>query len=425
MPSAGEGPLRAWSSCSLRGGSKLSMPIFTGQAGKSLMVYLPRRMYAEATSCLPTSLLNVMRPSDTGSPLNVTSPVISPFPPPQPARSNSPAGASHTASLPNGLVLAFPFCVIPPPPSRVWWLVFTLSQTPGPNLPVGAEYVVAVGCAGGPPRRAAETGVDEPDTAIPQADVHAAGVARLGHGRVAHRLVRVGLDLKLGPGADLSGRAPAGVEGEIGLVAQGAIAAAEDEARHVVLIPVAVAPQGVEGTAGRVLLGEENRVAGAIGEGGRDLGEALHIALVVRVPDIRVAEDLIVGPVAPEGPPPAPGLPIAVGGVSRALQDLGRLGDDRARVYLGALAPRIGVGVEFVERVLLQERQQPVEDVAVARRRGKGAAHGRQPGFLVVAVVRGNGELMEVVLALDAGGRLTDLLDSGEEQADEDGYDRY
>jgi hypothetical protein len=42
-----------------------------------------------------------------------------------------------------------------------------------------------------------------------------------------------------------------------------------------------------------------------------------------------------------------------------------------------------------------------------------------------VVVVEGQPELLEVVAALDACRRLADLLDGGQEQADQDGDDRY
>src|SRR5262249_37314966 len=58
---------------------------------------------------------------------------------------------------------------------------------------------------------------------------------------------------------------------------------------------------------------------------------------------------------------------------------------------------------------------------------GRGHAHvvatGRQAAVGVVVVVRRQDDLLEVVLALDAGRRRTDLLDRGQEQADQDGDD--
>jgi hypothetical protein len=41
-----------------------------------------------------------------------------------------------------------------------------------------------------------------------------------------------------------------------------------------------------------------------------------------------------------------------------------------------------------------------------------------------VVAVHGDAELLEVVLALQARGRLADLLDGGDQQADQDGDDR-
>src|SRR5205823_2535287 len=49
----------------------------------------------------------------------------------------------------------------------------------------------------------------------------------------------------------------------------------------------------------------------------------------------------------------------------------------------------------------------------------------RQRAVGVVVVVAGEGELLEVVGALHACGGLADLLDGGQEQADQDGDDRY
>src|SRR5262249_58416931 len=50
---------------------------------------------------------------------------------------------------------------------------------------------------------------------------------------------------------------------------------------------------------------------------------------------------------------------------------------------------------------------------------------GRQGDLGVVVVAEGQAELLEVVGALHPRGGVADLLDGGEEQADEDGDDRY
>src|SRR5262249_12960862 len=77
-----------------------------------------------------------------------------------------------------------------------------------------------------------------------------------------------------------------------------------------------------------------------------------------------------------------------------------------------------------VEVVLLDVRQD-VGRPAVDPVRVRVVQRGREPTLGVVETVQGQAELLEVVAALQACGRLADLLDGGQEQADEDGYDRY
>src|SRR5262245_28449529 len=118
-------------SFSLLGGSRLSTLTFTGPVGNPLILYLPRMMKAVKDSCLPTSLTKVIRPSDRGSSLYVTSPVMSPLPLPQPTHSNRPAAASHACRRRTGRGLTF--CTIGPLPLGCRW------------LPVSAEDVVPTG----------------------------------------------------------------------------------------------------------------------------------------------------------------------------------------------------------------------------------------------------------------------------------------
>src|SRR2546421_30440 len=54
---------------------------------------------------------------------------------------------------------------------------------------------------------------------------------------------------------------------------------------------------------------------------------------------------------------------------------------------------------------------------------GPGSEPGRKDAVSSMVVVEGQADLLQVVLALGAGGRLAHLLDGGQEQADEDGDD--
>src|SRR5262249_34389531 len=96
--------------------------------------------------------------------------------------------------------------------------------------------------------------------------------------------------------------------------------------------------------------------------------------------------------------------------------------ENRHRGGAGGRVDRVGVGqleVDCLEQVvLLDVRQQVGVD-----REAVGVAPGREglPG--VVEVVQGQGDLLEVVLALHEAGGLTDLLHRRQQEADEDGDD--
>src|SRR5262249_45829677 len=111
-----------------------------------------------------------------------------------------------------------------------------------------------------------------------------------------------------------------------------------------------------------------------------------------------------------------------------------RVGLDHLEVLVAV--GRVGVaGPEDV--VLFDVGEQPGEEgvgVGPLERDGRGrdelvvgavGAGGGQKAGGVVDVVGGDGDLLEVVLAPHAGGGLADLLDGGQEQADEDGDDGY
>src|SRR5262249_53793202 len=72
------------------------------------------------------------------------------------------------------------------------------------------------------------------------------------------------------------------------------------------------------------------------------------------------------------------------------------------------------------EHVLLLEVGQDVR-LPGAPAAAVGADTGRQLLVGVVVGVQGEAELLEVILALQAGGGLADLLDGGHEQPDQDG----
>eukprot|EP01136_Pigoraptor_vietnamica_P013314 Opistho-1_new@54167 len=82
------------------------------------------------------------------------------------------------------------------------------------------------------------------------------------------------------------------------------------------------------------------------------------------------------------------------------------------------------VQVELREDLPLFEEREEVEPPAVLDAVGPGRAHGREVAVGALVVVKAQADLLEVVLARAAGRRLADLLDGGEEEADQDGDDR-
>src|SRR5581483_7643916 len=202
----------------------------------------------------------------------------------------------------------------------------------------------------------------------------------------------------------------------------------------VVLVPPGVVPRLVV-PAGRpehrrvaLLLADHDRVRGAVadvGDGpplvGRGAGRAGERgpladehALLADVAGERPAA-AVAGVVAPGGAGPAVGRRLAA---RRAVVDL-----DRRRGDL-----RVDRVVEHVR--LLDVRGELVHPrpadpvVGVAARLGRTVGPGpREPHQRVVVVVQTEPDLLEVVHALAAGGRLPDLLDRGKEQADQDGDD--
>src|SRR5262249_20248260 len=89
--------------------------------------------------------------------------------------------------------------------------------------------------------------------------------------------------------------------------------------------------------------------------------------------------------------------------------------------------PAVDLEVELpVDGVLLDERQH-LRDPPPADRVGAVVVvlAGGQPAVDVVEGVQGDADLLEVVAALHSAGGLTDLLDGGQQQADQDGDDRY
>src|SRR5262249_9721584 len=104
--------------------------------------------------------------------------------------------------------------------------------------------------------------------------------------------------------------------------------------------------------------------------------------------------------------------------------------DGRADVGDGLVDRRAGGdAAALVQRALLDVRQQPRQEApAVGRGRvvvvaGAGACG--QVALGIVEAVAGDAELFEVVLTAHACGGLADLLDGGQQQADQDGYDGY
>src|SRR5262249_49807778 len=85
----------------------------------------------------------------------------------------------------------------------------------------------------------------------------------------------------------------------------------------------------------------------------------------------------------------------------------------------------IQVQAVLLVQVILLDVGQDVDEPAVPPA-GTGDAVAAPEGKFaegVVVAVTGDGELVEVVAALDAGGGVANLLDGGDEQADEDGDD--
>ena len=98
---------------------------------------------------------------------------------------------------------------------------------------------------------------------------------------------------------------------------------------------------------------------------------------------------------------------------------------------LGVLAHGVGAGADgaVVQVRLFEKRQQVKKDVAptgVGRRRApREPALGRRQMLAgIVAVVRRQGDLLEVVLALGTVSRLADFLNRRDQQGDQDGDDR-
>src|SRR5262249_56943840 len=93
---------------------------------------------------------------------------------------------------------------------------------------------------------------------------------------------------------------------------------------------------------------------------------------------------------------------------------------DRRRVRVGVEA--VGVAGDLVDVVLLDVRQQDEEEGA-ADAAGAVGVHGREVAVGTLVVVHRQHDLLDVVGAPHAGGGGADLLDGGQEQADEDGDD--
>src|SRR5262249_44213491 len=119
---------------------------------------------------------------------------------------------------------------------------------------------------------------------------------------------------------------------------------------------------------------------------------------------------------------------------SRAEVDLDRGADGRHRAVV------VGAGQAALVAVVALDEGEDL--IAPPRRRPRGESLLRlavdEPGRglpgcatvghvadLVVVRVEGEADVVEVALTLGAGGRLADFLDGGEEQADQDGDNRY
>src|SRR5262249_4136263 len=139
-------------------------------------------------------------------------------------------------------------------------------------------------------------------------------------------LIRVWIELELGGRSDLACGTPSAVHVVVARVSLRALAIAVAEHRHPVILPRAVAPQRVETAAQGILLGEHDGVAGAVGEGPRQRGAAVHV-VGGKVAGFGAAEDLVIGAVAAERPAAAPGLPRSVVGIGGAVVDLDRGAD--------------------------------------------------------------------------------------------------
>ena len=196
-------------------------------------------------------------------------------------------------------------------------------------------------------------------------------------------------------------------------------------------------------------LGDHLGVRGAVGdlrEGPHDIG--LHDARISARGDEsrrdQVRGDAVVRPVVAAGRPPA-GEPARVVGVDATRIGRGRadhdvqVGEDDRRVPLIAEVEGEIVGV--VEGRLLdvgqQEHRPPVVDPSASGNglplastlmfslgKGSSIAAGGQECVRRLEVVHPEAELLEVVGALGAAGRLAGRLDRGQEQADQDRDDR-
>src|SRR5262249_9845270 len=147
-------------------------------------------------------------------------------------------------------------------------------------------------------------------------------------------------------------------------------------------------------------------------EGDAAHGRAVHVGIAI------IDAVVVVGHAVEEGG-------VRVAGAGEELQPLAG-----AVVEVGPLAvaaPGESVAVGGYEQsphvVLLDEGEDGHGPGAPAA--AVGPHPGRQVAVGVVVVVHAQADLFEVVLALDAGAGLADFLHGGQEQADEDGYDRY
>src|SRR5262249_17443290 len=144
---------------------------------------------------------------------------------------------------------------------------------------------------------------------------------------------------------------------------------------------------------------------------GRALGD-LHLDAIDRVrPDRRFSWDVL---------PPGPGVAVEVA-VGVVLLDEGcnvvRPAEERPVVRPAPRPLDVPAGRGF--------RDEPVSAVVRAVRVAGLVQRGRKSTDAVVVVVQRQAPLLHVALTLHAGGSLAYFLDGGEEEADEDGDDRY